>query len=931
MIVRLKNMGANTPVFDLEAGDLPLDVMSFANNYLLRDNKVLSFNGEKVLNSLSSIATSTVLKFYGGRLEYILSGAIKFYIVAGFNDNSTSDAVVLVFDGNTWYDISNALGYPSLILGDELLWTGCKLGPIQILNNPKHFPEYWSPASTSQRMQDLKFDPTHTWRELNFRAKVMRSHKNFLFAINLTEGGVEFPTSYRWSHPADINGLPFTWDETDLSAIAGKASVEGQGEALIDGLSLRDSFALYSSRAMNVLDFVGGEFVWQSRKLSHSHGVLTTNCVVEAVGNHFVLTDGDIVINDGNSITSLLSNKMKRFLERNLSDTAFNNCFAQASYINNEVWFFIVQPAHTYPSLAIIINYVTGAVSVRDIQGKKSSASFGQGLNPVLQWDNVSPDLTWDNINRVWAESDNSPFDDVVVGLDTGPTEINTPTFQSGVSLALLDVVPTPSFYDWSLTTGLSKTFVDICCSSTLPDSLSNPAPSPQRFVAVHAGGLMWKPVNTSASTFDWTETYTESGSTVWKCCCWSTYLGQFVALGGDPTAATNLVIATSTDGTSWTITNVNTNPNFFPSKIVWAENLSFFIAIGTMASAKGILRSTNGTTWVRTDTFTWSDLAQPSALCWSKYYGSVIIGDINGNVYINHGPLPGHTDVDSWDVIATGTHIIFKDAVCSEVGSGFLDYSFTPYVMLVGQPMTGFSNAIAYFYGPSAPIHFLTPPGTTFTPSTNLLAIGTVELFGLAIMGIHGGHIVVILVQSPLSAPAETAPHAVLTSTTTTLISPFSADISTAFVPNGLDKGIYYIADKALGFLNVTLPVISDIKTFISNLEINDEIASIPVQLNTFLQRTHFDLEGQDVVTTIVRVYPHIRSVGSVSIQFGSHSHLTSEIRWKAPVKYKPATMRQINVRTTGELHAWRITSIGVDPFEFTGMDIEYELAGKR
>lgn len=543
MIARLKAMGNITPSFDLEPADLPPDQMSYAKNYLLRDGKVYAFNGENVIASfngpLSGAATYTL---YGGYIDYVTAGDVKYFLVAGRNSLSTTKGIVQVTNGTTWTDISNADGYASLAANDELLWTGCKLGSIPIINNPKHFPEYWSPQNTSQKMQYLMFDATHTWKDKGYRANVIRSHNNFLFALGLTEGGIELPNAYRWSHPADINGLPFTWDETDLSAIASKESVEGLENRLVDGLSLRDAFALYSTRSMYVLDYVGGEFVWQRRKLSQSHGVLTTNCVVEAVGNHIVLTDGDIVINDGNSITSLLTSKMKRYLEKNLSNDSFNNCFAQVNYIDNEAWFFIVQPSATYPSIAFVVNYNTGQISLRDVQGKKVSATFGQTLKTAQTWDTIVN--TWRNVKRTYQESEASPFNDSIIVLDTGPA--------------------------------------------------------------------------TAAPT--------------------------------------------------------------------------------------------------------------------------------------------------SYDIV---------------------------------------------------------------------------------------------------------------------------------------------------------------------NIEENSTVN--PIELLTVLERTCFDLEGQETVTTIVRVYPHIRSTGSVLIQFGSHSHMTSPISWKPPVVYTPNSMRQVNLRTTGELHAWRISSIDDVPFEFTGMDIEYQLAGFR
>jgi hypothetical protein len=89
--------------------------------------------------------------------------------------------------------------------------------------------------------------------------------------------------------------------------------------------------------------------------------------------------------------------------------------------------------------------------------------------------------------------------------------------------------------------------------------------------------------------------------------------------------------------------------------------------------------------------------------------------------------------------------------------------------------------------------------------------------------------------------------------------------------------------------------------------------------------------LDDTQTTTTIVRVTPKIKSNGSVLIEIGSHNHYNSPVRWKSGVIFNPNVQRKVDIRTTGELHAWRISSVGSTYFEFYGFEVVYEKAGKR
>lgn len=488
-LLKLNSLGAQNINFDLEPCDLPANTLTSGTNYKLLNGKI------RATNMSYTLATPSA-NFKAGLIMSVLGESGNFYLLLGQNGPSGLQ-VAWVYNGTTWIDISQVGAYTGIDVGDELLWTGCLLGNIPIVNNVQDYPAYWSPQQTAQKLQALNFGasftlaitnyigagtttvtgtvastsgyaigdiltisgatgteqvklngvwaissiPTgttftfvvtttvavgtltttlgtttksgQTWQAKGLSAKVVRSHKNFLFAINLQLSGVIQATSYRWSHPADINGLPYTWDETDLAAIAGIASVGGDMGDLVDGMTLRDNFMLYSQRGISVLSYVGGEFVWARNVLTTSYGLLAKNCIVESNGYHYFLSNGDILKTDGNSIVSVLHNQMQTQLVGNIDTTYYMNSFAYSNPITEEIWICVPQVGNTLPNIAFVINTQDDLVSMRSIPSTTTGINFGPNLQVPILWSNVLGN--WDENAKNWAYDPTSIFSRTIV------------------------------------------------------------------------------------------------------------------------------------------------------------------------------------------------------------------------------------------------------------------------------------------------------------------------------------------------------------------------------------------------------------------------------------------------------------------------------------------------------------------------------------
>ena len=399
----LNNIGLKGLALDPQPWSLPPEFITNGRNFRIFAGAIQNSGGE-VLWSTAPVA------FNPGHLFHVGSTSGDFWIVMGRDE-------VYAFDGTTWTEISSTAGYAGLALDDELLWTAAMLGQIPVINNPQSVPEYWDPVSAGQILQPLDFDSSNTWLAKGFHAQIFRSHRNFLFALNLEEGGTEFPDSYRWSHPADINGLPVTWDETDDAFLAGKAALGGDGGIIIDGLSLRDAFAIYSESAIDILDFTGDEFVWRRRELSSSSGLLSRNSIAEVKGVHFLLSEGDIIRNDGNKIESIIHNRIASDFSSSIDQTNFDKSYVIRNNEQKEVWFCIPESGATFPNLAFIYNWRDDSWAIRELTptGIVYSATGSQSI-AVETWDGFVGN--WDDAIAKWGSTAVSPLNETLVSLD---------------------------------------------------------------------------------------------------------------------------------------------------------------------------------------------------------------------------------------------------------------------------------------------------------------------------------------------------------------------------------------------------------------------------------------------------------------------------------------------------------------------------------
>jgi len=384
-IVRAGAGGVNKdiPAVELPAGNVAEFTWSDAHNMRFLDGYGTQFYGYGVVYESPSVTPYFVMPLVIGTTPYwIYAGEEDIYCVALSPSLTHTD-----LSGATYNGAVNA-------------WTGGILGGIPILNNGTDDPQQWD-TNVANNFADLSNWPAAT------TCKSMRVYKQFLVAMNVTVSGTNYPYMVKWSHPAVPGAVPISWDETDPDVDAGQTDLaEGSG-IIIDGLALRDSFIIYREGSIWIMNYTGGPYVFSFRKMLGTSGIMNRNCVVEFDGYHFVLTDNDMIVHDGNTATPILDKQVRRDVFREIDSDARNVCFVMKNPFFNEIWVCYPSVGHTSCDKAVVWNYRDRTVSLREVPNVYHGA-YGQVDEAITEpWSDDTE--VWSADTTKWNEGANVP------------------------------------------------------------------------------------------------------------------------------------------------------------------------------------------------------------------------------------------------------------------------------------------------------------------------------------------------------------------------------------------------------------------------------------------------------------------------------------------------------------------------------------------
>ena len=399
-LIPLENAGQTGIVQDIQPWQLPINAWSDGNNVRMEHGSVHKCKGYGSVMETCPVAPYHVV--------YIKDAeGNKYWVACGLTAVHVYDV-----DAATWTDITRSSGAYTATATEG--WSSTVIGGVLILNNFKDVPQFWAiSASTGLPSTATALADLTNWTATD-RCKSMRSFRSFLVALNIEDkssGTLRQSRVVKWSTEAAIQTVPASWDENDATVDAGEYELADTKGDILDGLPLRDTFMIYKEDAVYSMTYVGTPFIFSFRQLSPSVGILSKNCVAEFDGGHFLFGNGDLYLNDGQKITSLLPHKMRDHVFSILDGDHLEKSFVVADYGRTEMLacFVSAYSSSNQCDKALIWNWVHNTFSIRDIPelahigygSVKNEASFTTWLATA----SITPLPTWSTATGAWATS----------------------------------------------------------------------------------------------------------------------------------------------------------------------------------------------------------------------------------------------------------------------------------------------------------------------------------------------------------------------------------------------------------------------------------------------------------------------------------------------------------------------------------------------
>jgi hypothetical protein len=285
-------------------------------------------------------------------------------------------------------------------------WTATNLNGLVVATNGHDTPQMW-PLSGGVPSTGTPFMELRNWPSGN-KCKSIRAFRTFLIGLNWTRTNEE-PRLVKWSTEASQGSPPSTFDESDATLDAGEYELADTPGDIIDGLPLGDTFIIYKDDSIYIMNYVGTPYIFSFKLLSPTIGLLSKEAVAEFEGGHFFMGNSDFYVCNGQTVTPMLSNKLRRTVFDELNGDNYQKCFVAADYVRNEMLACYPAGASTVVNKALIWNWKDNTFSFRDLPDVSHINSGIVEITAGATWDAAT--LTWDAESDPWGATN---YDNVI-------------------------------------------------------------------------------------------------------------------------------------------------------------------------------------------------------------------------------------------------------------------------------------------------------------------------------------------------------------------------------------------------------------------------------------------------------------------------------------------------------------------------------------
>ena len=376
-LLPIRNLGAAGVITDVDPFNLPFNAFTRAKNVRFSDGNV---------------ERSPVFRT---AYDYTSSSTKVPSFVFGLSNPGTFDTVLIVNDDFSVEEFSN--GAVSSVHTDTQSAspapvTATTLASVEYLSRPTSVPIARTPTAST-------FSNLANW-DSTWRTSSLRSFGDFMLALGLTEGSTSYPNRVRFSDITLANQVPGSWDATDTTKSAGFNDLVQLRTPIVDGATLGSNFLIYSSDQVWNMEFVGGTFIFNFRKVFDDAGVINQNCILEVEGKHYVFDTDDIYVNDGITRQSICDNRVRDYIFNGIDMSLQEACFVMHVADLEEIYFCY----HTGDDLAVyddvsgcnraaVYNYRSDTWSFVDLPNVTSGSLAN--LDAVVDYESTG--LTYDS------------------------------------------------------------------------------------------------------------------------------------------------------------------------------------------------------------------------------------------------------------------------------------------------------------------------------------------------------------------------------------------------------------------------------------------------------------------------------------------------------------------------------------------------------
>ena len=405
-MIFVKDVGQYGIIKDKPPYDLPINAWSDGMNVRAFENSVQKFSGER-----PALGTPTVPPFF---LLPIKTSTDALWVYCG-------SAAVYVTQGGTsasHKNITRSSGaYNASTTAQD--WTGLVFGGVGILNNSGDVPQQWSvDFATPSLLTDLANWPT------GYKCKAISGFKQFLIAmdVSITSGSTtRYPRLFKWSHASASNTVPTSWDHTSASLDAGEYDMTKTQGAILNGHSLKDTFIVAKEDSIFGVSYIGPPFIFRFYEISEQFGALSKHAMVETEIGLVIFGTDDIVLCDGQTVQSVTTRKMRRYIYNTIDPANYVNSFLVLNQPHNEVWICYPTSGNVFPNQAVTWNYKENTFGVRDLPTTPHIARGIVNPSDALDWTEAG---AWDDDLVEWDSKVYNPAASRLMLANSGSTKL---------------------------------------------------------------------------------------------------------------------------------------------------------------------------------------------------------------------------------------------------------------------------------------------------------------------------------------------------------------------------------------------------------------------------------------------------------------------------------------------------------------------------